>query len=78
MDVAQDYIQVLTQRDISIRVDNQFTENAMTPKFQPVILPFVIQGNKIEILVRLMYGRGYLADKLCIIGLQQTFGRVKE
>ena len=42
MDVAQDYIQILAQRNITIGMDDQLAENTVTPKFQPVILPLVI------------------------------------
>ena len=45
----------------------------MTSKLQLIVLPFVIQGNKVEVFVCLMYGGWYLADEVLVFGFHQPF-----
>lgn len=78
MDIAQHDTQVLAQRHISICVYDQFAENAVTPQMQMTLPPFVVERDKIVILLCVMNVLRYLRHIVLHVCLQEFGSRVEK
>ena len=78
MYVAKFHTQVLAQRHIPIRMNNQFAEYALTPQFQMAVSPLLIQCDKIKIFFRLMNVVWNALQVVCLICAKQIGRGVEE
>ena len=78
MYIAEFYAQVLAQRHITIRMNDQFAEYALASQFQMAVSPLFIQSYKVEILFCLMnIGRNALYE-VAHVSLEQIGCSVEE
>ena len=64
VDVAKSDVKILTERHVTVSVDDEAARNALAAQAQIPIAPLVIECHKIEVLLRIMDALGNLTDEV--------------
>ena len=64
MDITKYNIKILTERNITVAVDDKVAHNALAAQPQPSVAPFVKESYKVKVLLRAMDASWYFGNEI--------------